>query len=155
MITRTFDTDLIRDLLLSSSFLLERVTYDGDVTVFDPQNQEALYYLLVEGPGGGVLGFILFNMFNSTICYQGHVNYLPSSKKGYNLAKYTRDAITWMFENTECQSVIALAPENYPEVGRHAEKAGLNKVGSMPASSIYDGEIHGNTIYTISKEGFL
>jgi len=148
MIKRTFDAELVRSII-GNKELHKRAGKHIPVEAYDPETQKEMYYLSVEKEGE-VIGVIIFHIFNHAICYQGHVNYLPEHW-GSGLAKYTREAIQWMFDNTECLKVIALAPDSYPEVLKHAGKSGLVTEGYLRKSIMVNGKLDGQTILGIEK----
>lgn len=147
-ITRTFDTQLVREIL-SDPKLNKRVTRDGDVMMFDPENQRELYYLLATD-GDETIGFVLYHMFNSPICFQLHLNYL-SKYWGSNLDKYTKKSVDWMLENTDARKLIALCPTIYPTVKAHISKSGFTEEGILKDSSIFNNKICDNAIMGLSK----
>ncbi len=148
MIKRTFDAELVRSII-GDDELHKRAGKHVPVDVYDPENQKELYYLSVENETE-VVGVIIFHIFNHAICYQGHVNYLPKYW-GSGLAEHTREAIQWMFDNTDCLKVIALAPDTYPEVYKHAIKTGLKSEGYLKKSIMINGKLDNQTIFGIEK----
>jgi len=146
-VERTFDTDLIRSII-STPRLKARI---GDATVedFDPQNQENLYYISCV-LDGSVVGFVLFHPFNSLACCQGHINFLPKFWGGA-LHELTRMAIDWMFEHTQFIKIVALIPDYYPLVLKHALAAGMKKEGYLINSVISNGKPDNMTLVGVDK----
>lgn len=149
MIERTYDTELVRDML-SDPVLNKRVTQDGDVSMFDPENQKDLIFLLAINDAGQSLGFYVVHIINSPICYQLHANFLPKYW-GTGLHKYSTQAFRWMFEHTNAEKIVAFCPEIYPEVIQHAVNAGMIKEGVLTKSSIYDDKLCDNHIMAITR----
>ena len=112
-VERTFDTDLVRSIL-SDPELKKRGGDYVDIEAYDPANQPDLIYLTPKH-NDTVLGVIVLHVLSHPICLQGHVNYLPKFW-GMGLANYTKHAIQWVWDNTECSKIVAVAPDNYPEV---------------------------------------
>ena len=151
MIRRTRDTKLIREIL-SDELLSERVTIGGNVDMFDPENQHALYYLeVIDDDNGVTLGFYMGHAMNSQICFQAHANFLPKYW-GTGLYKYGVEAMQWMFEHTAAQKIMAFCPEAYPEVRHYAEKTGMKQEGILTKSSLYNDELCDNYIMGITRE---
>jgi hypothetical protein len=147
-IERTFDTELVRSIM-NDEELLKRSGDNLMAEVYDPDKQRDIYYLLPKYKGKP-LGVLVCHVFISTICYQGHVNYLPKYW-GKNLEIFTREAIKWMFENTDCRKLVSLAPDSYPEVLKHAVKCGLKKEGYLKNSVLSNGQLDNQTILGIEK----
>ena len=147
MIERTFDTELVRSIIGDKE--LFRRTGDESINWYDPENQDDNYYLSVIRDND-VIGIILFHVTISPFCYQGHVNYLPKYW-GSGLAEYTKEAIQWMFDNTNCIKVVAYAPDYYPEVLKHAIKSGLKIQGYLTNSTMIDGKLDSQTILGVEK----
>lgn len=146
MITRTFDTPLVQEILSHPKLL--RRSGSKAVMVFDPEQQQDLYYLLAI-EGAEVLGLIVFHQQNAG-CYQGHVNYLPNHW-GKGLEKYTKEAISWMFENADCRKIFAFIPARYPEIKRHSILAGMEVEGILKSSYRVDDTVYSQYIMGVSK----
>lgn len=148
MIKRTYDTELVRSIL-NNEELRERGGKYVPVEAYDPENQKELIYLAIENKDE-VIGITMFHIFNHPICYQIHVNYLPEYW-GTGLVQYTIDSIKWIFENTECKKVVAIIPDSYPEVTKHAEKVGLEAEGYLRNSIMVNDKLDNQVIMGISK----
>jgi len=148
MIRRTFDTGLVRRIL-SDKEIHERIGSAVPIEAYNPETQEEIYYLSVEDEGS-IIGLVVFHIFNHPVCFQGHVNYLPEYW-GNGLDRHTGEAIRWMFENTDCRKVVALIPDDYPEILVHAKRAGMNKEGYLTNSIICNGVLQGQTMIGIEK----
>jgi RimJ/RimL family protein N-acetyltransferase len=147
IVERTFDTGLVRSIF-SSRRLKLRIT-DATVEDFDPENQKNLYYLSCIRDGV-VVGIVLFHPFNTMACCQGHINYLQEHW-GSNLEECTKKAITWMFENTGFIKIVALIPDYYPLVLKHAIASGMRKEGYIENSVICNGKVGNMTLVGIDK----
>ena len=146
-VERTYDTALVRSVFSSRRIKL-RIT-GAKVEDFDPENQEGLYYLSCIRDGV-VIGIVLFHPFNSFDCCQGHVNYLQEYW-GEDLHEYTKKAISWIFENTDFIKIVALIPDFYPVVLKHALASGMRKEGYLENSVISNGKVDNMTLLGIDK----
>ena len=146
MIERTFDTALVQGIL-STPTLLRRSGVKSE-KVFDPELQTNIFFL-VATEGDDVMGLVVFHAQNEG-CYQGHVNYLPDHW-GESLERYTKEAIAWMFENTDCRKIFAFIPSMYPEIKKHALLAGMTVEGNMIDSYFIDGMTYSQTLMGIAK----
>jgi len=146
-IERTYDSDLVR-FVLSDEELLFRSGAD-DLNVFDPENQEGIIYLSVY-LGDEIIGVNVFHPFNNFVCAQGHVNYLPKFW-GSGLEEYTKESISWIFNNTDYQKIVCFAPEYYPEVEKHAALCGLKVDCTLNKSSIFKGNLMDQKLMSINK----
>ena len=146
-VERTYNTDLVRSIL-SNKRLSMRIT-DIPIEAFDPANQENLYYLVCKREQTAI-GLVVFHTFNSSACCQGHVNYLPEYW-GEDLHEYTKQAIQWMFDNTDFIKIVALIPDYYPVVLKHALAAGMRKEGYLTNSVISNGKVDNMTLVGIDK----
>ena len=146
-VERTYDTELVR-LILSTTRLRMRIS-DVPVEAFDPENQHDIHYLVCRN-GETVKGLVVFHTFNSFACCQGHVNYLPQYW-GEPLYEYTKIAIEWMFDNTDYIKIVALIPDYYRFVLKHALAAGMKKEGYIANSVISNGKVDNMTLVGIDK----
>jgi len=149
MIQRTFDTDLVR-AILSDPELKKRAGDGIEVDIFDPDKQRHIYYLLVADDNIEIIGLLVFHVLNNPIMYEGHLNYLPEHW-GLSLEKYTIEGCQWMFNHTDCQKIIGFAPDYYPEVKRHALKAGFIEEGYLSQSIMYNNKLTNQTIMGVAK----
>jgi len=148
VIERTYDTELVQSIL-SDSQLNKRKGDFVNIEDFDPENQKHIVYLAVSTETE-VLGITVFHVFDNPIMYQGHLNYLPKFW-GLGLERYTIEACKWMFDNTDCQKIIGLAPDFYPEVKKHALKCGFIEEGVMKNSTIYNNKLDNQSIMGLCK----
>lgn len=148
MIERTFDTELVRSIL-GDEILRERGGKYVPLNAYDPELQKEMIYLSVKR-NDEVIGIILYHVFNHPICWQIHVNYLPEHW-GSGLSVFTRASIQWMFDNTDCQKVVALIPDCYPEVIRHSEKVGLSTEGYIRDSIMINDKLENQVLMGVSK----
>jgi len=146
-VERTYDTALVRSIL-SNKRLKMRIS-DAPIEAFDPASQENLYYLVCKR-GETAIGIVVFHAFNSLACCQGHVNYLPEYW-GEDLHKYTTKAIEWIFENTDFIKIVALVPDYYAIVLKHALAAGMKKEGYLTNAVISNGKPDNMTLLGIEK----
>ncbi len=148
VVERTFDDYIVREII-GNKELHKRAGSYIPVEAYKPSEQKDIYYLIAYSENEAI-GVIIFHVFNSPICYQGHVNYLPD-KWGTGLESYTKKAIDWMFTNTECKKIVALSPDSYPEVLKHSIKSGLMVEGYLKKSTMVNGKIENQTILGIEK----
>lgn len=142
-IERTFDTALVRSIL-GDDELHKRGGKYIPIDSYDPENQKHLIYLSIKRDEE-VIGIILYHVFNHPICYQAHVNYLPKHW-GTGLVEYTIESTKWMHENTDCKKIVALIPECYPEVIKHAKKAGLKIEGNIRDSIMVNEKLENQVL---------
>lgn len=147
MIERTFDTELVRSIL-GEEKLFKR-TGICELESFDPKNQPELIYLIPKRKGV-IIGVTVFHMFNNNFCYQGHVNYLPEFWGSW-LVGYTKEAVKFMFDNTDCTKVVAFAPDYYPEVLQHTLRVGFKVEGYLKNSTLSNGVLDNQTLISIEK----
>jgi len=146
-VERTYDTKLVRSILANKRLNM-RILH-VPVEAFDPENQEYIYYLVCKR-GETAIGIVLFHAFDNLACCQGHVNYLPEYW-GKDLHEYTRQAIKWMFENTDFIKIVALIPDYYAVVLKHAIAAGMKKEGYLTNAVISNGKVDNMTLVGIEK----
>jgi len=146
-IKRTFDTKLVRSII-GETELFKR-SGDAAIEMYDPENQPELIYL-TPMRAGEVIGITVFHVFNNMFCYQGHMNYLPQYW-GTWLIGHTKDAINWMFDNTECTKIVAFAPDYYPEVLKHTMRVGFEVEGYLKNSTMSNGKLDNMTLVSIEK----
>lgn len=145
-IERTFDTELVRSILSNSRLKLR---IGAPVEAFDPSSQKDIYYLSCVN-GNDVLGLVVFHPFNTIDCCQGHVNYLPKYW-GSALHEYTKLAIKWLFDNTHFIKIVALIPDYYPLVLKHALASGMQKEGYLQNSVISNGKPDNMTLLGVDR----
>lgn len=146
-IERTYDTELVRSIL-SDKELLKRAGA-LPVEAYDPENQHDIIYLLPKADGYPV-GVIVLHYFSSPVCFQIHVNYRPELW-GSGLTKYSKMALDWVWDNTEAIKVVAFAPDQYPEVKKHAERCGMASEGYLKGSTLHEGNKVNQHIMGVSK----
>ena len=151
MIERTFDTALVRSIIGNTELFKRSGCTESKVNLkfYDPENQPELIYLTPIRKGV-VIGVTVFHVFNNSFCYQGHINYLPEYW-GTWLVGYTKEAINFMFNNTECTKIIAFAPDYYPEVLRHTLRVGFTVEGYLKNSTLSNGKLDNQTLISIEK----
>lgn len=148
MITRTRDTQLVRSIL-SSEGLKVKVLGDYPVEIFDPENQDDIYYLLATNNDDPV-GVIVCHSIDNPLMFQSHINFLKKYW-GTDLTSYSMEAARWMFENTICEKLIGFIPDPYPLVKRHILKCGFKVEGYLEKSVRIHGELVGETIVGLCK----
>lgn len=142
MIERTYSDSRVQSVLSNKE--LNRRAGKVPVEAYRPSIQHDIYYLMAVRDGKDI-GTIVFHCIDNPILYQAHVNYLPEHW-GEGLSQYSIEAIQWMFDNTRCQKIIALSPDCYPEVVKHALKCGFKEEGYLTDSIVINGERMGQTI---------
>lgn len=146
-VERTFDTALVRSVI--SNPKLRAASYGAQVEAFDPKTQPEIYYLACYR-GEDVIGLVIFHTFNSLDSCQGHICYLPEYW-GTHLFHITTLAMRWIFDNTRFIKIVALIPDRYPLVLKHALHAGMKKEGYIVNSVISDGKPDNMTLLGIDK----
>jgi hypothetical protein len=147
VVERTFDTALVHSII--SNPKLRAASYGTPVEAFDPNSQPEIYYLACYR-GEAVIGLVIFHPFNSLACCQGHICYLPEYW-GTPLFCITALAIRWIFDKTQFIKIVALIPDRYPLVLKHALHAGMKKEGYLVNSVISDGKPDNMTLLGINK----
>lgn len=147
LIQRTFDTELVRRVMRHPE--LKKRSRIEDLELLDPENQEDVYYLLPL-KGTEVLGVLILHKVNENICYQAHANFLPRYW-GTGLEEYSKEGIQWMFDNTDCEKIVAYAPDKYPEVKAHCLKAGMEVEGVLKNNTKINNELFDETVLGVSK----
>ncbi len=146
MIQRTFNTALVQKIMREPELLSRSGSKTADI--YDPKNQEHIYYLLALEQKE-VKGVLILHKQNN-ICYQGHVNY-RTMYWGEGLERHTKEGIEWMFLNTDCKKIISFAPSNYPEVEKHCIAAGMVKEGELQNSTYSEGVMYNDSIMGVQK----
>lgn len=113
---------------------------------------EAMYFLAwrINGIWGGLW---MFKPWNS-ITYEIHTCVLPTFR-GRPAIREGKAAGAWMFENTPCQKVVTLVPENNRPALAYALATGLEKEGLVRQSFLKDGQLLDQTLLGIEKGGWL
>ncbi|MDC0529208.1 hypothetical protein OAO19_02955 [Gammaproteobacteria bacterium] len=149
MIIRTRDTNLVRSIL-GSEGLKEKVLGDYPVEIFDPENQDSIYYLLAVNDERKPVGLMVCHGVDNPAMYQIHINYLKKYW-GTPLTNYSIEASKWMFNNTVCEKLIGFIPDSYPLVKRHALRCGYEEEGYLKKSVRVHGKLDNATIVGLCK----
>jgi RimJ/RimL family protein N-acetyltransferase len=79
-----------------------------------------------------------------------HVALLPEAKG--KAAEVSKDAIKWMFSNSQYLHMNASIPEYNKLAIRLAEKVGMEFIGINKSSFMKDGKLHDQYLFGIKKE---
>lgn len=119
---------------------------------WEPTQHELIWYLLVK-EGEEVLGLFTIIPHNA-ICWDVHTTLLPTAW-GPKGRKAAREALRWMFTNTDCKRLTTEVPDYNSLALRFAEAAGMKKYGYNPESFQKGGKIQGMTLLGISKDSVV
>jgi RimJ/RimL family protein N-acetyltransferase len=82
--------------------------------------------------------------------FECHTALLPSAKgKSTEIGK---EALEWVFKNTEATKIITSVPENNPMALRMALKSGFKIYGNKPDSFLKHGKLLSQTLLEIRKD---
>ena len=131
MIVRTTkDYDLISRVMLDP-WVLDRISEDGcsadDLVVEDG----AIYLTDDERSGLGI-----FHRVNVITC-EFHIQMLDRSKA----MEFGAACLSYIWDNTKLNKIIAQIPEMYPDVCRFTEKHGFKKEGRSEGAYLKNGKI--------------
>lgn len=147
---RTVDYDLVRKIVTHPK-IWPHVSDDfsGKPEDFNPIQHEAAFYLLVKEEREVLGVFALYP--KNRICWEVHTCLLPTSW-GQRAKQAARDAMQWVFRNTECLRLITDVPEYNTLALRFAHMAGMTQFGVNPKSYMKNGILHDVTMLGISKQ---
>ena len=132
-IERTYDPKVIKNILLNSG---EKVS--DELSVIAP----LIHICLVLHNEKEALGLVGMRPINETT-YEIHLSLIKEGigRKAQELAR------DWMFENTTCEKVVALIPENRKDIINLAKKSGFKYEGQIKNShreeKMFDIKIYG------------
>jgi len=138
MIIRTFDYDLIMDIMTHPD-IYPYISDDGSPSQedFSPIQSDDIYYLICEA------GLFMYHPHNC-ITVEVHSCVLPEYR-GKSVA-YAKASVEWMFENTKYRKVITQVPSYNKRALVYAQKAGLEIEGTNRMSFMKNGKIYDQTI---------
>ena len=111
------------------------------------QNQYAVYLKATDN--GEDVGYFLFHAQNS-VTYESHVCFLPNKRN--KTVRSGREAIQWMFANTDCRKLIASVPVDNELTYRYSKMVGFREEGLRRKSFLRDGVLHDQYMMGIEKE---
>jgi len=146
LVSRTFDEALIYDCIVAS---WKHVSDDGSprADLYFPDIGQHNYWLTVH-LHGEFLGIFLASP-HGTACKEVHAALLPNAR-GYAVGA-AKQAIKWMFNNTECARLIAWIPAYNRLAVNMARKSGMTVCGVNNKSFLKDGALHDEVLLGISK----
>lgn len=143
---RTFDYDLLRDLVKSDRRRYEAMTDDWSPAFESyegPPRSREVTYLLVRGERGEFsadppMGFFMFVPRTRT-CWEMHT-VMPLF--GARAIAAMTSAFGWVFENTDCIRIVTAVPSYNRVALRFAKQAGLKIFGVNEKSFQKGGALH-------------
>lgn len=146
-IDRIYDMAFVKEVMMHPS--IWRHIHDDGVSEPAPQNLECLYWLAVSDEERKV-GFFLVYQTNS-FCFEMHTALLPEiwGEKANQAAQLL---LKWVFQNTVCEKIITLVPDDNKVAKRFALRNGMQIEGVNRASFKKDGRLLDQTMLGITKE---
>jgi len=120
IVERTTDPNIIRFVLESS----------GEFVPDGAAERAVMLYICLAIYDDGLVGAVALKPINEDI-YEIHVSVI---RKGTGRAA-SKAAINWAFENTPCQKIIAMIPDNRTDVKNLAVKSGLKYEGKIKVNN--------------------
>jgi RimJ/RimL family protein N-acetyltransferase len=145
---RTQDAELIKSVVTHDS-IWPHVSEDCvSRETWEPLIHDMVYELAIYDDDGFGGCFILTP--ESSICWQVHTCILPShrGKKAIEAAKM---CISWMFENTTCESIITKVPTYNAAALRLAINAGMSELCTIGKCWLKDGKAYDMKLLGVLK----
>ena len=121
IIKRTYDTDVVRDILTNPEIWKAISRPDQNIDTFSPPIEDCIY--LIDNEAVGL--FIVHPVGDDWKC---HVQVLPEHRED-SAIEFGQKVIQWVWDNTEIGRLIASIPEIYPNVKRFSEIQGFTEYG--------------------------
>lgn len=152
-LSRTEDAHAIRSVIGHAE--IRPLIYEGEGEIPVPIGASIFHFLAKEerfsdgAVEDRVLGVVSFVPM-APGAWNPHIAVLPEARGSGT--EILREAIRWMFENTDCRKIVA-----YPLAESHAmkrvfEKCGLRREGFSPRSSLWRGEMRDRVLMGLEKE---
>ena len=128
--------------------IYERISDDGspDLVDFDikPALEHELFYFLSPHPDM----VFQYSPLNA-IMFEVHANVLKESR---NLAlPKAIETVEYMFENTDCEKIVAYTPDKFKDVLAFCLKVGFLKEGFLTKAYLKNGEIYDINVMGLRK----
>lgn len=90
---------------------------------------------------------------DSCVLFSVHANVIKRDRAVSK--KSARDALLWVFNNTDCMKVYAHVSSTFKNVCRFTESMGFVVEGVLTKSLLRDGALLDQTIYGLTKQDFM
>jgi len=125
-IERTFDADYVNGVLrhpdiyplICGSYKGSPEDVDATKDVMNKDN-----YFLVPTINSEAAGVVIFDNYDGI--YKAHLNVLPKYCGNGRATEIAKRALSWMFNNTKCQEIIASIPTECSKILMVASRAGM------------------------------
>lgn len=122
MISRTFDTELIKSVLCHPAIWPCIAPAGMEPAGFEPPIDDQHFYLATHDPE--LTGLFIYHPVADGVM-KTHHHVLPEYR-GNKSIEYSNASVDWIFSNTGTQRIICAIPENYQNVIAHAKKCGFS-----------------------------
>lgn len=136
---KTINLDLVKRILTTPG-LYEEIKEDGCLDI----NPDSHSTYLIAYEENEILGLIVYHSINS-ITVQGHINILPQYW-GKRMDEVAFKSFEWLKENSTCQKIIAMIPEQCPQVLEASKRYGFQEEGFLKNSILRKGILQGQHI---------
>lgn len=152
----TKDSDLINKILNDDSIhalISDDDTLDYDTDVSGSTDVDGIYFLKVIKDEGECIGIIFIHKLNCIMC-EIHINILGQHCGDGNATDAGREALKWIFAETQFTKVISHVPVNKEskKVLKLAMFLGAEIEGTITNSFMKHGKIYDQHILGINKE---
>lgn len=147
---RTYNYELARSIMTHAR-VYPHITddYSPNVNSYRPLENEALWYVLVSGDEGELLGLFLFVPENA-ICWSVHTCLLPKAW-GPMARRAGREMAGWIWENTLCHRIVTSVPESNRLALEFAVACGMTEYGRNEKSILKGGKLQDQVCLGISR----
>lgn len=144
---RTQDTELIK-LAVTHPEVWPHVSEDGvQRSDWEPVIDERVYQLAIyDDEYCGC--FILVPQ--SAVCWEVHTCILPGHR-GEKAVEAANKCVEWMFENTECLTIVTKVPSYNKAAYRLAKSAAFTDIGVVESFWLKDGIVYGVNLLGVKK----
>lgn len=116
---------------------------------WEPNQDEAVWYVLAKTEGGSLLGMFTFYPENA-ICWRSHVCMLPESW-GLQAQQACREVFTWLWAHSSCLRIIGSIPECNSLALGFALQCGMERFGINRKAYQRGGKLFDLVMLGISK----
>jgi len=148
-VNRTFDYGLVRSIMTSPRVYPHIIDdFSPSAEEFRPIRDDRLIYLAVSDESE-VRGAFLFVPENGVLFRVHH--FLLPVLWGSKAIAAARLAMTWIWENTDCQRISGKTPTCNRLAWKFAEKVGMKTVGYEPNSVQIGGKLYAQIITGMNR----
>lgn len=148
-IERTRDFKLLKRLATDPAiFPWIHDDYFRDPRIWQPPQAEFIVNL-VAIDDAGAFGFVIF-MPRTLSCYDAHLGFLPRSYGAKALAAF-KEMLDWVWQNTTAARLVGEIPVENRRAIAFSERAGFERYGFNPASTLRGGILRDQVCLGISK----